>query len=90
MICICHCQVDLFTALLGGKQTVRTIDGKRVNATIPEGTQNGKQLRLRGKGMPIYGGSRYGDLYIKLQVQLPKHLTERQKELIRNLKKDFE
>ena len=81
--------VDLFTALLGGKQEINTLSGK-VNITIPEGTQNGKQLRLKGKGMPVYGKQAHGDLYVKLQVKLPEKLTDEQKELIKRLKDSFQ
>lgn len=81
--------VDLFTALLGGKQEVNTLSGT-VNIHIPEGTQNGKQLRLRGKGMPIYGKSSRGDLYVKLQVKLPEKLNATQKELVKKLKDSYQ
>ncbi|WP_348655425.1 J domain-containing protein [uncultured Roseivirga sp.] len=81
--------VDLFTALLGGKQEIQTLSG-RVNITIPEGMQSGKQIRLKGKGMPVYGKSSYGDLYVKLNVKLPEKLTGEQKELIKKLKDSFQ
>jgi curved DNA-binding protein len=78
--------VDLFTALLGGKQEVITLSGK-LQLTIPEGTQNGKTLRLAGKGMPVYGkAGRYGDLYVKINVVLPTYLTAEQKDVVRKLK----
>jgi curved DNA-binding protein len=78
--------VDLFTALLGGKQELITLSGK-LQLTIPEGTQNGKMLRLAGKGMPVYGKTgHYGDLYVKINVVLPTHLTAEQKEVVRKLK----
>lgn len=80
--------VDLFTALLGGKQEVQTLSGK-VNVTIAEGTQNGKQLRLKGKGMPVYGKNKNGDLYVKLLVKLPEKLNARQKELVKELRDSF-
>ena len=48
--------------------------------------QNGKQLRLRGKGMPVYGETGHGDLYVKLDVKMPAKLTMEQKELIRKLR----
>lgn len=80
--------VDLFTALLGGKQEVQTLSGK-VNVTIAEGTQNGKQLRLKGKGMPVYGKNKNGDLYVKLVVKLPEKLNARQKELVKELRDSF-
>ena len=77
--------VDLFTALLGGKMEIQTLSG-RINMKIPEGTQNGKQFRLKGKGMPVYGTSSYGDLYVKIQVKLPDKLTPEQKELVMKLR----
>lgn len=80
--------VDLFTALLGGKQKIEALSGD-LNIIIPEGAQNGKQLRLKGKGMPVYGKSGYGDLIVKLDVQMPKQLTNEQKELVMKLKDSF-
>jgi curved DNA-binding protein len=78
--------VDVFTAMLGGKQEITTLSG-RVHVTIAEGTQNGKTLRLPGKGMPVYGKSgQFGDLYVKIDVVLPTHLTTEQKDLVRKLK----
>jgi curved DNA-binding protein len=82
--------VDLFTALLGGKLEVATLSGK-INITLKEGTQNGKTVRLKGKGMPVYGKpGQHGDLYLKLLVQLPAHLTAHQRELIQKLKSDLD
>lgn len=80
--------VDMFTALLGGKQAIQTPSGA-VNITIPGGTQNGKQLRLRGKGMPVYGGTSHGDLYVTLRVKLPEKLTDEQRALVTQLKESF-
>ncbi len=81
--------VDLFTALLGGKKEIVTFSGK-LNIVIAEGAQNGKQLRLRGKGMPIYDKpGQYGDLYLKLKVHLPERLSSEQKELVRKLKASY-
>lgn len=77
--------VDLFTALLGGKLEIFTLSGK-VNITVPEGMQNGKLLRLKGKGMPVYGTTSNGDLYVKLNVQLPEKLNDEQKELAKKLR----
>ena len=77
--------VDLFTALLGGKMEIQTLSG-RINMKIPEGTQNGRQFRLKGKGMPVYGTSSHGDLYVKIQVKLPDKLTPEQKELVMKLR----
>ncbi len=55
--------------------------------TIPKGTQGGKTLRLKGKGMPIYGStSQYGDLYIKTNIIIPINLTDEEEELFNKLK----
>jgi curved DNA-binding protein len=81
--------VDVFTALLGGRQEITSLAGK-LSIAIPEGVQNGKVVRLKQKGMPVYGRSgEYGDLYIKLIVKLPEHLTEEQKDLVRKLSDSF-
>ncbi|MEX2231867.1 MAG: J domain-containing protein [Cyclobacteriaceae bacterium] len=82
--------VDMFTALLGGKLEVDTLSGK-ISITLKEGTQNGKVVRLKGKGMPVYGkNGHYGDLYVKLLIKLPEHLTPHQKNLIQKLKAEFD
>jgi curved DNA-binding protein len=81
--------IDLFTALLGGKHMIYTLSG-HVNITIPEGTQNGKQLRLKGKGMPVYGKNTRGDLYLKLNVKLPKRLNNEQKIIVKKLKESYQ
>ena len=76
-----HAEVDvpLLDAVLGGEVTVPTIDG-RVALRIPELTQNGRQFRLTGKGMPVLGGaSKRGDLYVKARIQLPESLTPEEK-----------
>jgi curved DNA-binding protein len=80
--------VDVFTLMLGGKVPVMTLSGE-VNITVPEGTQNGKKLRLKGKGMPAYNGKGSGDLYIKIESKLPETLTTEQKELIKKLQDSF-
>ncbi|MFN3557487.1 MAG: DnaJ C-terminal domain-containing protein [Bacteroidales bacterium] len=81
--------IDMFTAILGGKSNVITLGGQ-LAVNIPEGSQNGKQLRLKGKGMPVYGKTgAFGDLIVRLNVQLPKNLTPKQKDLIRQLKESM-
>jgi len=78
--------VDLYTAVLGGRVRVPTLSGS-VMLTIPAGTQNGRTFRLRGKGMPRRGKKgQFGDLYVKVEVQLPSQLTRRQKELFEELR----
>jgi DnaJ-class molecular chaperone len=72
-----HAEVDvpLLDAVLGGEVTVTTIDG-RVALRIPELTQNGRQFRLSGKGMPVLGaGDRRGDLYVRARIHLPESIT---------------
>lgn len=82
--------VDLFTAVLGGEQQVSTITGP-LKIRIPAGTQNGKILRLKGKGMPVYNKpGQSGDLLLQIDVQVPENLTDEQKELFRQLKESLE
>lgn len=78
--------IDLFTAVLGGETYVPTLKG-RVRLTIPEGTQSGQQFRLGGLGMPEFNGSDYGDLYVKVLVQVPENLSKKERELFEELKK---
>jgi curved DNA-binding protein len=78
--------VDLYTAVLGGKTQVITLGGKTVNITIPEGTDSGKVLRLKGLGFPTSEHSKtYGDLLVRIKVELPKNLTKEEKELFKKL-----
>ncbi len=78
--------VSLYTALLGGEAQVNTLSGQ-IKLRIPEGTQSGKTLRLRGKGMPLYGkADQHGDLYVKIEVTLPDTLTTEEKVLFQKLR----
>lgn len=77
--------MSLYTAVLGGKLEAPTLDGK-ATITIPPESENGKKIRLKGKGMPVYKKKgQYGDLYITLQVQLPRKLSEEERRLFRQL-----
>ncbi|ADY53140.1 chaperone DnaJ domain protein [Pseudopedobacter saltans DSM 12145] len=80
--------LDLYTAILGGETTIDTMSGKLKLKINPE-TQNETKIRLKGKGFPIYKqeGS-FGDLYITWQIQIPKHLTAKEKELFEQLSKE--
>jgi molecular chaperone DnaJ len=49
---------------------------------VPEGTQSGKQFKLKGKGMPVLRSREFGDLYIQANVETPQNLTKRQRELL--------
>jgi len=78
--------VDLYIALLGGEVQVPTLE-RPVMLTIPPETPNGKTFRLRGLGMPnLKNPDQRGDLYARMNVQLPQGLTEREKELFRQLR----
>ncbi len=83
-----HAEVDvpLLDAVLGGEVTVTTIEG-RLALRIPELTQNGRQFRLTGKGMPVIGGANQrGDLYVKARVQLPESLTPGERALFEEMR----
>ncbi len=80
-------KVDLYTALLGGQIRAQTLGGP-VTLTIKAETQNGQTIRLKGKGMPkLRQPGECGDLYAKVEVQLPTGLTPRQRDLIEELRK---
>lgn len=72
-------------ASLGGTVQVDTLDGDKVELTIPAGLQSGSYLKIPGRGVPRLGGTRRGDLLVKVTVETPKRLSARQKELLREL-----
>lgn len=77
--------LNLYTAVLGGEQLVDTLDGKVKLKVKPE-TQNGTKVRLKGKGFPVYKQEgQSGDLIVTWRVEIPTRLTEKQKELFREL-----
>ena len=77
--------LDLYTALLGGKVIVDTLNGK-VKLKVQEGTQNGSKIRLRGKGFPVYKqDGAFGDLIITYNITIPTNLTDKQKDLLRQI-----
>ena len=78
----CQVPIPMSTATLGGQIEVPTIEGKRARIKIPEGTQSGRQFRLRGKGMPELNGGYVGDMIIETSVETPVNLTKRQRELM--------
>ena len=79
----CRAPVSFVTAALGGSIEVPTLDGGRTKISIPEGTQGGRQFRLKGKGMPVLRSAQRGDLYVEIGVETPVKLTKRQKEMLR-------
>lgn len=79
--------LDLYTAVLGGEITVDTFDGK-VKLKVLPGTQNGTKVKLKGKGFPVYKKEGvFGDLYITYQIVIPTNLSEKEKELFKELAK---
>jgi len=77
--------LPLLTAVLGGHQEIETLNGK-VKITISELTQNESKIRLKGKGFPLYKQEgKFGDLYIKWQVQLPTKLSDEERSLFQKL-----
>jgi curved DNA-binding protein len=81
--------VDVFTALLGGEVLVRAID-KEVKLTIPPESDSGKVMRLRGLGMPkLNKPDKRGDLYVTLQIKVPKNLTAEQQNEFKELQKQL-
>jgi curved DNA-binding protein len=82
----CEAPVGLYTLILGGKAAIRTMRGM-IRTDIPRETENGKMLRLKGMGMPVFGKeNEAGDLYAKVKVVLPKNLSAEEIELFQQLK----
>ena len=78
----CTVPISMTTAALGGKFEISTMDGTKSRVTVPEGTQQGREMRLRGKGMPLLRSSQFGDLYVRIAIETPQNLTKRQRELL--------
>jgi len=78
----CRVPISMVQAALGGEFTVHTLGGGEARIKIPEGTQSGRQFKVRGKGMPILRSRDVGDLYIQSVVETPQNLTKRQRELL--------
>ena len=77
--------LDLYKAILGGEQIVDTLDGK-VKLQIKPGTQNNTKVRLKGKGFPVYKEEgKFGDLIVTYSIDIPTNLTDKQKELFREI-----
>jgi len=78
----CRVPVSMAKASLGGEVEVPTIDGGRSRVRIPAGSQSGRQMRLKGKGMPAIKTIQKGDMFIEMAVETPVNLTAKQKELL--------
>ena len=79
----CRIPVSMSGAALGGDIEVPTMDGGRSRVKIPAGSQSGRQMRLRGKGMPAIKSAQKGDMFIEIAVETPVNLTSKQRELLR-------
>lgn len=81
-------EVDLYTAIFGGKVSINTINNKKINLTLPKETDSGKIFRIPSMGMPNYDNeNKFGDLFVKVLVKLPKNLTNKEIELFEQLSK---
>lgn len=74
--------ISMTTAALGGKIEIPSIDGEKIDVEISAGTQTDQIVKIKGQGMPIMRSAKRGDLFIKLRVETPVNLTDRQKELL--------
>jgi molecular chaperone DnaJ len=78
----CSVPIPMTRAALGGQIEVPTVEGTRAKVTIPAGTQTGDRFRLRGKGMSVLRSAARGDMYIEVEVETPRKLSKRQRELL--------
>ena len=83
----CRVPLPLTTAALGGHVEVPTIEGKRLRTQIPAGTQTGRQIRLKGKGMTELHGHARGDMFVEIVVETPVNLSRKQQDLLREFEK---
>ncbi|TCR68311.1 molecular chaperone DnaJ [Bosea sp. BK604] len=84
----CRVPLGLTSAALGGEIEVPTLTGEKARVKVPEGTQSGKQFRLKGKGMSVLRSREVGDLYIEVVVETPQKLTPRQRELLMEFERE--
>ena len=82
----CEVPITIAEATLGAEIEIPTLEGNE-KYTVPEGTQTGTTFTLRQRGVPIVNSSRRGDLFVTVNVEVPKGLTEKQKELLREFAK---
>ncbi|MEQ1713437.1 MAG: DnaJ C-terminal domain-containing protein, partial [Hyphomicrobium sp.] len=84
----CKVPISMITAALGGQIEVPAVDASVTKVRVPEGTETGKQFRLKGKGMPVLRAKVTGDMYIQVEVETPKNLTRKQRELLEEFEKE--
>ena len=78
-------ELKLSEAILGTSISVATLDDKKLSLKIPPGTRPGTKMRMPGHGLPHMKSKKKGDLYVKIQIKLPRQLTDEQKKLIEEL-----
>ncbi|MEO0792224.1 MAG: molecular chaperone DnaJ, partial [Pseudomonadota bacterium] len=83
----CRVPISMVTAALGGQIDVPTVESGVTRVKVPEGTPSGKQFRLKSKGMPILRSKMTGDMYIQVEVETPKNLSKKQRELLEEFEK---
>ncbi|MGI0085372.1 MAG: DnaJ C-terminal domain-containing protein, partial [Nitrososphaerales archaeon] len=83
---LCEVPISMADAALGTKIQVPTIDGKAAEVEVPSGMQSGGVLRLKGRGMPSLGSSSRGNQLVTVRVAIPTKLTDKQKDLLKELK----
>ena len=79
--------ISIADAALGTIIEIPTIEGKKAKIKIPGGTQDGKQFRLKGKGMPFMRGGDFGDLYVQVKTEVPVYLNKEQRDLLERFRK---
>jgi molecular chaperone DnaJ len=84
----CRVPVSMVTAALGGEVRVPVLDGEECTVKVPEGTQTGRQIRVKGRGMPVLRSRDNGDLYVQIVVETPQKLSSRQRELLREFENE--
>lgn len=80
---LCRVPLPMMKAVLGGVLHVPTIDGEKTEVKIPQGTQPHQKFRLKGKGMPLYNHPSYGDMIVEVDVEIPRHLSEKQLSILK-------
>jgi len=79
----CAVPISVTQAILGAEITIKGLDDKEITVKVPDGSQNGKLIKVSGEGVPLSGSSRKGDLYVKLMIQTPKHINGKQKDFLK-------
>ena len=80
--------IPILDAITGSKIKVNTIDNKILETTIHQGTEDGAKIRFKGKGMPVYGSDKYGDMICEVRLLVPKMLNDKERKLIEELRKE--